>query len=58
MAHRAGAHHASATQIFLKSAFFTDDKFPIGLFRRMPDEQAAFNKSADAVRELVDKLKL
>jgi malate dehydrogenase len=23
-----------------------------------PDEQAAFNKSADAVRELVDKLKL
>jgi len=24
----------------------------------MPDEQAAFNKSADAVRELVDKLKL
>jgi NADH dehydrogenase len=25
VAHRAGAHRASATQIFLKSAFFTDD---------------------------------
>ena len=26
--------------------------------RLIPDEQAAFNKSAAAVRELVDKLKL
>jgi hypothetical protein len=27
VAYRAGAHRASAAQIFLKSAFFTDDSF-------------------------------